>query len=306
MRHISVFVTQWEDWITNRDFQNFAIRLLEPGEVESKVTSVFRQARQLVDEWRPSEARQRLQASIEEEYHAARPWLTEEDRANEERYRLDQLDMWPPTPVIWGAGNTSTDNSVVSPLQIQAHSMRRSDGTLLPDQSASTFKVSSGSLLWGQMINLYSTMSRSDFTQGANTLPLEVEGGTILQHRFSHRSAARNGEWKIRPYNEIARIGRFLPDPDEPKYPAGWILHHEDVDPGNVLKRVRSLDGSGPWAVSNRNLHTDKVRSLPSFVLREYELPLTPYRTYCTSGDTTGPTIPCATWSPSSSSGRNR
>ena len=65
LRHISVFVTQWEDWITNRDFQSLAIRLLEPGEVESKVASVFRQARELVDEWRLSEGRRQLQASIE-------------------------------------------------------------------------------------------------------------------------------------------------------------------------------------------------------------------------------------------------
>ena len=265
LRHISVFVTQWEDWITNRDFQSLAIRLLEPGEVESKVASVFRQARELVDEWRLSEGRRQLQASIEEEYHAARPWLTEEDRANAERYRLDELerDACPPTPVIWGAANTSTGNSVSPPPEIQAHSMRHTDGTLLSDQSASRFTISSGSLLWGQMICLYSTMSHSDFTQNADAIPPELEGGTILQHRFSYRSAARNGQWKVRPYNERARIGRFLPDPDGPEYPAGWILHHEDVDPGKVLERVRALDGSGPWAVSNRNLHTDKVRPLP-------------------------------------------
>lgn len=267
LRHISVFVTQWEDWVTYQDFQNFAIRLLKPDEVESKVASVIRQARRVVDEWRPSEGRQQLHASIKEEYYAARPWLTEEDQANDERYRLDELKhaAWLPNPTIWGAGNTSTDSSVISSPYIQVHSMRRSDGTLLPDPSTSSFTVSSGSLLWGQMISLYSTMSHSDFTQNADAIPPEVEGGTILQHRFSYRSAARHGQWKVRPYDEKVRIGRFLPDPDGPGYLAGWILHHEDVDPGKALERVRALDGTGPGAVSNRNRHTDKVRPPPFF-----------------------------------------
>ncbi|EAQ93021.1 predicted protein [Chaetomium globosum CBS 148.51] len=250
LRDISVFVTQWEDWVTNQDFQNFTIRLLKPDEVESKVAAVIRQARRVVDEWRPSEGRQQLHASIKEEYYGARPWLTEEDRANDERYRLDELKhaAWLPNPTVWGAGNTSADNSVISSPHIQVHSMRRSDGTLLPDPSASSFMISSGSILWGQMVSLYSTMSHSDFTQNADAIPPELQGGTILQHRFRYRSAARHGQWKVRPYNERIRIGRFLPDPDGPGYLAGWILHHEDVDPGRVLERVRALDGTGPGA----------------------------------------------------------
>jgi hypothetical protein len=61
-------VTQWEDWILNRNFQNFAIRLLETDKIESKVAWVFRQARQAIDEWILSEGSQRLRVSIEEEY----------------------------------------------------------------------------------------------------------------------------------------------------------------------------------------------------------------------------------------------
>ncbi|KAK4097171.1 hypothetical protein N658DRAFT_569498 [Parathielavia hyrcaniae] len=182
-----------------------------PSEVESKVAAVIRQARQVVDAWKSSEARGQLQASIEDEYYAAWPWLTEKDRANTERYRLDQLKYatWLPNPVIWGAGNTSAEDSIISYPHIRAHSMRRSDRTLLPNPSTSSFT----------MISLYSTMSHSDFTQNANSIPPEQEGGTILQHRFSHRCAARNGQWKVRLYNEKARIGR-----------------------------VRALDGTGPGA----------------------------------------------------------
>ncbi|KAG7284820.1 hypothetical protein NEMBOFW57_009435 [Staphylotrichum longicolle] len=279
LQEISVYVTEWEDWITNRDFQNFAIRLLDPDDVEPKVAAVIRQARQVVDGWISSEDRQQFHASMKEEYYAARPWLTDQDRANAEHTRLDQLKCaeWLPEPVIWGAGNTSTDDPTISSPQIQAHSIRRLDGTLLPDPSISTFTISSGSLLWGQMVPLYSTMLHSDFTQNADSIPPELEGGTIRQHRFSYRSAARNGQWKVRPYSEKSRIGRFLPDPDGPEFLAGWILRHEDVDPRTVLQRVRGLDGTGPGAVSNKNRHTDKVGPL-LFVPREYpyELDLTP------------------------------
>jgi hypothetical protein len=138
--------------------------------------------------------------------------------------------------------------------------MRRSDGKLHLDQS--NFTVSSGSLLWGQIICLYSTTSHPNFTQNADNIPLKLEGGTILQHRFSYRSAARNGPWKVRQYGERARIARYMADPDGPDRHVGWILYHQDVNPRNALERVRALDGTGPGAVSNGNLHTDKVRRL--------------------------------------------
>lgn len=265
LRELSVFVTQWEDWITNRDFQNFAIRLLEQDEVESKVASVLRQRRQVIDAWKSSEGRRQLQASIANDYYAARPWLTEEDRARAERYRLESLERTNRrlTIISGDADSTTTGNSLVPSPHIQAHSIRCSDGKLLQDQSA--FTVSSGSLLWGQIVCQYSSMTRPGFTRNANHIPPELEGGTIIQHQFSHRAAARNGQWKVRLYSANARVGDASVDTDAPEWHAGWILCHEDVDPMNVLERVRALDGTGPGAVSHRNLHTDKVRRLFGF-----------------------------------------
>lgn len=294
LREISRFVTQWEDWILNRDFQNFAIRLLETDKVESKVASVFRKARQVIDEWKLSEGSQRLRVSIEEEYYDARPWLTQESRAQSERSRLEELECATrlPTTLVSGDAATSMNNPLIPSPQIHAHSMRRSDGKLHLDQS--TFTVSSGSLLWGQIICLYSAMSHPNFTQNADHIAPELEGGTILQHRFSYRSAARNGPWKVRQYSERARVGRYVANPDGPDRHVGWILYHQDVNPRNTLERVRALDGTGPGAVSNRNLHTDKVRrlSLP-FVSYIYlrSINLMAYRTYCILDVTTGPII---------------
>lgn len=41
----------------------------------------------------------------------------------------------------------------------------------------------------------------------------------------------------------------------------GWVVCHEDVDPWDIIQKVRALglsDGTGS-ALSNRNLHIDKV-----------------------------------------------
>jgi hypothetical protein len=262
-RRLSWFVTQWKDWFVNQDFENFATRILEPGEVESAAASVIRHSYQVVDEWISSERRQHVKSYVEDEYYAARPWLTEEDRATTEKQRLKILGPInrPPRTVVSGNASASTDDYLVPSSNIQVHEIRGLDGKLLPDQS--TFTISSGSLLWGQILCLYSTMSNPNFTQNASHMPPELEGGTILQHRYSYRSAARNGRWKVRSFYERERLepvyGALVADPDAPERQAGWIVYHEHVDPVNTLERVRWLDGTGPGAVSNRNLHTDKV-----------------------------------------------
>lgn len=248
LRDLSVFVTQWEDWIAHGEFQNFDIRILAEDEAEARVASLFRHKKQVIDKWRSSEGRKQLHASIEDEYYAARPWLTKEDRERAERARLQGLKHAEPRPSV----DTHTEPAPSLPsAEIQAHSMRSADGKLIADRSV--FTVSSGSLLWGQILCLYYAMSHPGFTENADHAPPELEGGTIVRHRFTYRSAARNGRWKVRRYSMRARS-----DPDAPGRHVGWILYHEDVDPMDTLARVRALDGTGPGAVSNRNRHTDK------------------------------------------------
>lgn len=252
LRDLSVFVTQWEDWIAHGEFQNFDVRLLGQDEAEARVASVLRHRTRVIDEWKSSEGRKKLQMSIEDEYYAARPWLTKEDRERAERDRIQGLKHVEPRRPV--EAHTEPAPSLPS-AQIQAHSMRSANGKLIPDRSV--FTVSSGSLLWGQVLCQYYAMSHPGFTENADHAPPELEGGTIVQHRFTYRSAARNGRWKVRRYS--MRAGS---DPDAPERHVGWILYHEDADPMDALARVRALDGTGPGAVSNRNRHTDKVGCL--------------------------------------------
>ncbi|KAK0634003.1 hypothetical protein B0T14DRAFT_534019 [Immersiella caudata] len=261
---LSWFVTQWEDWFSTGDFGNSETRILEPGEVESAVAAVIRHSHRLVGEWISSERMQQFKASVEDEYFAARPWLTAEDRAVKERSRVARMEQMVNDQfrraATSGAPRVPTGDYLTKSLDIQVHDIRRSQGKLLQDQS--TFTITSGSLLWGQIIPLYSTLSNPNFTQNANHMPPELPGGTIVQHRYTYRSAGRNGRWKIRAFHERERLdpdsGALLADPDAPEKQTGWILYHEDLDPVNTLGRVRWLDGSGPGAVSNKNLHTDR------------------------------------------------
>jgi hypothetical protein len=88
-------------------------------------------------------------------------------------------------------------------------------------EDQSTYTISSGSLLWGQIICLYSTLSDPNFTQNANHIAPELEGGTVVQHRYTYRSAARNGRWKVRAFYERERLdplsSALLADPDAPE-----------------------------------------------------------------------------------------
>lgn len=271
LRQLSVFLGQWDRWMEDGDFETLTFPVLEPYEIEPKAASVARRAKQFIDEWKSSERKRQLEASMVDEFYLTRPWLTKEDRARAETQTVERLERerlqlerskqraelrQPTIPADSKSADASRCDNLVPPPSIQAHTMRGEDGALLSDQSA--FTVSSGSLLWGQIVCLYSTISNPNFTQNANHMPPELEGGTILQHRFSYRSAARNGQWKIRRFSE--GVGALIENFDE-AWHAGWVLHHEDIDPRIILERVRALDGTGPGAVSNRNLHTDKVRN---------------------------------------------
>lgn len=301
LRDLSAFVTQWENWIVHKDYQSFELRMLEQDEVEPRVASVFRQRRQEITDWKSSEGRQLLQASVENEYYAARPWLTEEDRARCERDRLQTLERAGRRPqTVAGHADATIGHSPTPSAGIQAHSMRSPDGNLVADRSV--FTVSSGSLLWGQILCHYYAMSHPGYTENADHVPPKLEGGTIHQHLFTYRSAARNGQWKVRQYSMRGTVGDA--DPDAPGWHVGWILYHEDTDPAEALERVRALDGTGPGAVSNGNRHTDKVSCLwPSFLRK---IKLTSHRTCCTLDATTGPTTLGTTWRLSSSSGQSQ
>jgi hypothetical protein len=217
LEKMSWLVTQWEDWFVNRDFENFETRHLGPDEVEAKVMSVMRHSYQVTDEWILSERRQTLKESLEEEYYTNRPWLTQEDRANSEAGRVERLKHSTQivrNPVTEDLTALAGDYQVPS-QKIETHKFRGPDKKLLPDRAS--FTVTSGSLLWGQMIPLYTTLSNPNFTENADHMPPALEGGTILQHRYSYRSAARNGRWRIRPFYERVRLsgaGAILADPD--------------------------------------------------------------------------------------------
>ena len=96
---------------------------------------------------------------------------------------------------------------------------------------------------------------QENLTNNAARIPDKLEGGTIMRRVYTHKSAARNGEWKVRRYYTAAD----LYDPAEAKRRVGWVICHSDISPMEVVRRVRAIFGTGPGAVSNGNRHVDKV-----------------------------------------------
>jgi hypothetical protein len=138
---------------------------------------------------------------------------------------------------------------------VQAILFCSANGTLSPELAK--FAVKSGILSWGQILPIYYSLTQDNLTNNAGGVPNLLPGGTIKQHVYTYKSAARVGDWKVRQY--YSNWGATDPwDPDGEKHPAGWVVCHDGIDPLEVLKKVRAINPGGR-AISNGNSHTDKV-----------------------------------------------
>ena len=125
--------------------------------------------------------------------------------------------------------------------------LRTSSGNLSPDSSS--FTIRSGVLLWGQLHTVFAGSISSTLQQNAQSVPQQLPGGTIKQYQMTYRSAARNGEWKVRK--------AFDTPPwcseEQPTAQFGWIIYHEAIDP------LAAIDRCSRVGISNGNTHVDKV-----------------------------------------------
>lgn len=134
------------------------------------------------------------------------------------------------------------DEVVVRPL--------RNEKDALPETA---FTITSGKLLWGQMQTVIAGSRAEGFDGNAAYVPPILPGGTIMQHVYNYRCAARNGNWKVRKAYSGSELEMTKPD-----FCFGWIIHHEDIDPLETVERCSLITSGG--GISNTNNHHDKVR----------------------------------------------
>jgi hypothetical protein len=250
---------QWENWAlkqnygTNDDTYNGE---LEDDEVEELVGAVLGQ-RRVVEQWCRSGEKQPLREML------GKAWFNEkvsttlnQDPAKPSQPKIsDEPPEMPEDPREMSS--TFPEDSHQKPPEtdiVQTIPFRGSDGTLSPEDAR--FTVNSGILSWGQILPIYFSSTQENLTNNAGTIPSMLPGGTIRQHVYTYKSAARVGDWKIRQYYSNWRA----PDPSDPsgeKQPAGWVICHSDINPSEVLKKVRAI--SPGEAISYGNGHIDKV-----------------------------------------------
>lgn len=272
---LSRYAAQWEQWVMNHNYEALQVRELDDGEVEERVKDIFRQVFTVVGEWNTSDRKKILLKAIDKEYYNNRPWATAEEIAKEEEERqIGYQENEREREIRWAAqrqahattfaakerekAQAAKERRSTSPMAVDTRSFRLPHGKLSEDFSK--FTLNSGILTYGQILPLYnSSLTPSNLTSDASHIPPPLEGGTILRRRFTYRSAARNGVWKIRRYYQHGYYGENLGDPVVPvDTQSGWIIFHEDVNPTKIIERIRAIDG--PGAVSLQNTHTDKVR----------------------------------------------
>ncbi|DBA05191.1 TPA: hypothetical protein N0F65_005041 [Lagenidium giganteum] len=99
------------------------------------------------------------------------------------------------------------------------------------------FECTSGELLWGQ-VNTVLQGAASDSVDTTTGPKERLTGGTILQHNFSYRVAAKQGRWVV---DEVA-VGNC---------PA-FVCYHEDADARDLVRRAANV------GISNMQTHEDK------------------------------------------------
>jgi len=146
------------------------------------------------------------------------------------------------------ASGSDPDCPPLHDTRVVTSPFRQADGTL--SNNGSSFTVKTGILLWGQILPIYYATLQTDFTNSATSIPHVLPGGTILQRAFTYKSAARNGDWKVRRYysNYFKNNGQGPPETH-----AGWVVYHSDVDPSEIINRARAVSSS------LNNKHADKV-----------------------------------------------
>jgi hypothetical protein len=262
-RSISVLASQWENWVLKQNYSTddgSNNGELGDNEVEENVRAVLGQ-RRVVKQWGKSGEKKPLLEMLRKAWsHRRGSTIQEQPRADalqpeisdakthrlEEPWQMISKENVPEQASQQG----SPDTGVVKTIPF-----RSSDGALSPELAK--FTVKSGILSWGQILPMYYSLIQDHSTNNAGGIPDLLPGGTIKQHVYTYKSAARVGAWKIRQY--YSNWGATDPwDPDGEKQPAGWVVCHDDIHPLEVLKKVRAIN-LGYGAISNGNGHTDKV-----------------------------------------------
>lgn len=266
---------EWDSWIDRKDLEKVELTV---DQVEEKYQEIREKKREIVEKWRVLEAEKRMNG--------------QEDRGPSEELPIAQ------TVVAAPSGNfpSQADSEIMGEGQVEdaaaeesAKDDKKPEGQLAPDEdsedktSAQTqltnsvhtvslrdahgalrrgtddFTLTSGILLWSQMLSIYyaTLQAQTAFTNNAASVPPMLPDGTIKQYVYTYKSAARNGRWKVR--RAYSNYNGRLPADGDPTMHFGWVYCHEDLDPLEVVKRCRSI-GQGFGGISNGNEHVDKVR----------------------------------------------
>jgi len=219
--------------------------------VEDAVQWVWRTKHELVNNWKASARRKNLWNALQEIY--LEKYLETGSVSGTESQIQESIQSKEDAPPPRGGGIPITTTPEGS---VKTHTFRDAAGALLGNQSV--FTVSSGVLLWGQVIPMYYGSLQEEFTNSAAVYTNMYSRDTTKQYIYTHRSAARNGRWKSRRYysNWRGHDGQDRPPRDH----AGWIICHEDVDATEILKRLEALNPSGT-AIRGKNEHIDKVNT---------------------------------------------
>jgi hypothetical protein len=239
-------VRYWEEWVERRELGTAMANLMGEG-IEEAYQEVRRRKWEIVTEWKKREeetTRDNKAADMIQTKNEDENGTQGQSKSHKEEPSIDR-----PRP--------SNSDSLAKPSNtIHSTPLRSSQGLLTKHSDG--FTLTSGILMWSQLRPIYygSTVPTTSLTGNAASTPPMLPGGTIKQHVYTYKSAARTGRWKVR--RAYSNWNGYPGYDGEPTRQLGWVFCHEDVDPLEVIKRCRVIS-QGFGGISNGNGHIDKV-----------------------------------------------
>jgi hypothetical protein len=261
---------EWEAWVGRKCLDKVELTV---DQVEEKYQEIRKRKREVLAKWKGLEAEKKENgqelpiaqivvavpsANLLGQADAEIMNGGQMENAAEESDKDDKDDKAPD-------GQLAADKDAEDKIPAQTQSKNSTRTVSLRDshgadrRNTGDFTLTSGILLWSQMLPIYyaTLQPQNSFTNNAANVPPMLPGGTIKQHVYTYKSAARNGRWKVR---RAYSNSNGHPDQDgDPTRHFGWVYYHNDLDPLEVVKRCRSI-GEGFGGIVNGNVHVDKVR----------------------------------------------
>jgi hypothetical protein len=92
-RLLITYAHQWEEWVIKKNYASSSSAKFRSENIDNRTTAILQQILDRTAAWNESPDHKLLQAAVEEEYYASRPWMSMEERAQDKERLLKPANL---------------------------------------------------------------------------------------------------------------------------------------------------------------------------------------------------------------------